>query len=539
MGNEIQNIGPNHREPVGKKPRFLEQNAVQASVIFIASAVLSKLLGFARDVLVGSYFGVSNSADALSAMLPVTSIFQNIVTGALTVSLIPLFLERFEHDKKSAMRDLNVSFNYIALAFLLAAVAISIFSPSLVNILTPGFQGTQERLMASALIDIFAVASFLWAVTDFLFGVAQSRKHFLITAIVPLLSNTFLIIGLIAFHKSLGVYSYPVGMIAGVLIQMAIMVYYSWKYLGMRFTLDFNPRGTFLPKLLILSIPLILQQIVNYSVTFVANNLASRLETGSIASIQYANKLRQLSIGVLTVPLTTSYYPFLSEAVAKNDQKSLSDIFSKSIRFASFLVIPVMFVSIAFAEPIIKIVYERGSFDAQAVALTVKPLQYYSIGIIATMVTVIIMRVLYAMKEMYLTLFVSVITAVVNIALFFPMIKVRGHAGIPLAVSVGMFFEMFIFMFVLKKKNGFLEFKSIAYSLIKITLASIVSTSLMYIVFARIEKILPHTNKYLALNFLLGAVIFAFIYIAELLILKSEEVTTLKNVFLRFAKKFH
>jgi putative peptidoglycan lipid II flippase len=537
MGNEIQDSGRDNRKTLSKKPRFLEQNAVQASVIFIASAILSKILGFTRDVLVGAYFGVTKSADALSAMLPITAIFQNIVTGALTISLIPIFLEHFEHDKKSALRDLNVSFNYIALGFLIAAAAMSIFSKSLVHILTPGFAGTQEQLIVSALIDTFAIASFLWAVTDFLFGVAQSRKHFLITAIVPLLSNTFLIIGLIAFHKSLGVYSYPIGMIAGVVIQMAIMLYYSWKYLGMRFNLDFNPRGTFLPKLLILSIPLILQQLVNYSVTFVANNLASRLKTGSIASIQYANKLMQLSIGVLTVPLATSYYPFLSEAVAKNDQKSLADIFSKSIRFASFLVIPVMCVSIAFAEPIIKIVYERGSFDAQAVALTVKPLQYYSIGIIAIMVSVIIMRVLYAMKEMYLTLAVSTITAAIDIALFSLMIKALGHAGIPLTVSLGTFFEMFVFIFVLKKKNGSLEFKSMAYSLPKIALSSIISTLIMSIAFRYFYKLLPHTNKYMALSFLFASVIFVLTYILELFVLKSEEVLTLRKIFNKLSGK--
>ncbi|MGC8757820.1 MAG: murein biosynthesis integral membrane protein MurJ [Caldisericaceae bacterium] len=537
MGNEIRNSGQDNREPVAAKHRFLEQNAVQATTLFIASAILSKVLGFVRDVLVGAYFGVSKSADALSATLPITSIFQNIVTGALTVSLIPIFLEYLERDRKKAMRDLNVSFNYITSAFLLTAILMSAFSTPLVNVITPGFAGSNQQLMVSMLIDIFAIGSFLWAVTDFLFGIAQSKKHFLITAAVPLLSNLFIIIGLVAFHKRLGVYSYPIGMIAGVFLQLIIMVYYSWKYLGMRFTFDFDPQGTFLPKLLILSIPLILQQLVNYSVTFVANNLASKLETGSIASIQYANKLRQLSIGILTVPLATSYYPFLSEAVTKKDQQSLSDIFSNSIRFASFLVIPVMCVSIVFAEPIIKIVYERGSFDAAAVALTVKPLQYYSLGIIATMVTVIIMRVLYAMKEMYLTLFVSIITAGINIALFFPLIQAGGHAGIPLAVSIGTFFEMFVFMFVLKKKNGFLEFKSVFYSLVKITIASLVSTGAMYVVFSYVAKILPHTNKYLAVNFLGSAIIFVIIYVAALFAVKSEEVETLRKALKKISRK--
>jgi len=103
MGNEIQDTTEDSRESVGKKLPFLEQNAVQASVIVIASPVLCKVPGFARDILVGGCFGVSKSAGTHNAMLPVISICQNILTGALTVSPIALFLEGFGHYRKSAV----------------------------------------------------------------------------------------------------------------------------------------------------------------------------------------------------------------------------------------------------------------------------------------------------------------------------------------------------------------------------------------------------------------------------------------------------
>jgi len=108
---------------------------------------------------------------------------------------------------------------------------------------------------------------------------------------MPLLANVFTILGLVLFHNTLHIYSYVLGLIAGLLVQTILMVLYARKYLGLRFSFDFNPRGTFLPKLLILSMPLILLQLTNYFVNMVANRIASNLAPGSIASIQYANKI--------------------------------------------------------------------------------------------------------------------------------------------------------------------------------------------------------------------------------------------------------
>jgi len=115
------------------------------------------------------------------------------------------------------------------------------------------------------------------------------------------------------------------------------MIYYSIRYLNLKFHFSFDFKSPFLTKLVILSIPLILLQLVNYAVTLIGNRIASTLASGSIASIQYANKLRQLWVSVLTVPIATAYYPFLSEAAAENNPEKLSSIFRKVTNLRFFL----------------------------------------------------------------------------------------------------------------------------------------------------------------------------------------------------------
>jgi putative peptidoglycan lipid II flippase len=539
MGDKIQPNNELVEQSVlraNKIKTFLEQNAVQASVIFMGSTLVSRVLGLIRDMLFGAYFGTSRAADALSTTLPITSIFQDVMTGAISVSLITLFIEKYEKDKEKALKDLSVIFNYIMLGLLISALALIVFSNQLVNVLGPGFEGNY-RNMVSTLIDLFSITALFWSLTYFLFGIAQSRKQFLITALFPLLTNVFVIISLILFHKRLGIYSYPIGMFSGVFVQFIMMIIYAKIFLGMKFTFDLNPKGTFLPTLLLLSIPLILQQFSNYSVTIVSNSLASKLQPGSIAALGYANKLRQLSLGILTLPLATSYYPFLSEAAAKNNLDKLKEIFSKSIRFASFLIFPAMLVSIIFAKPIVQIVFERGAFNAKAVSLTTGPFIFYSLSIFAAMVNIITMRVFYAMKNMLTPLLISIFMSIINIALLFPLINTFEHSGIPIAISITLYLEMFVLLYLLVKKTGHMNLINIGKSILKLFIASAASAGLMYGIYKFLETYLPKSKMYLFVNFIVSSIIFIFAYFLILIMLKTDESRSSINIVKKIMKR--
>jgi putative peptidoglycan lipid II flippase len=507
------------------------ENAEVASIVFAVTTILSKVLGFARDLFLSNYFGVSRSVDTLSAALPINSIFQNIMTSAIVISLIPLFIEEVNKNKEQAEKELSNVFTVIFAVFLILSFILIIFSDNLVGVLAPGFVGDSTlRTLTAKLIDLVTISGFLWAIVGFLFGIAQSKKHFFITAITPLFANIFIILGLIFFHKSLGIYSYIVGLNVGLIIQLCIMIYYSIRYLNLKFHFSFDFKSPFLTKLVILSIPLILLQLVNYAVTLIGNRIASTLASGSIASIQYANKLRQLWVSVLTVPIATAYYPFLSEAAAENNPEKLSSIFRKSNEFALLLGIPITVISFLFANPIVKIVFERGAFNANAVLLTTEAFKYFSIGIFALMITTLSMRVLYAMREMYLTFFVSLVIAVINVGLFYPMVKIVGHAGIPLSISVGLIIEAIVFLVVLEIKTH-IELKGFLVSTAKIAIASLVSGVIMYGIFELLLKIVSlQGNLMLLIKLVVAGVVFLIVYFIILRIFKVEEVNRLREL---------
>ncbi len=520
-----------------KNKSFLKQNAVQASLIFMAAAIISRLLGLARDMLFSAYFGTTHAADALNATFPITSITLNITASAIAVSFIPLFIELLQKNPEKAVRDLEVVFNYIVLGLGIFMGSLIVFSIPLVHIFTPGFKSAHLIKITANLIDLFAIASFFWGIANFLYAVAQAKKHFLITAIVALILNTVIIISLILFHKSMGVASYAFGMAVGAFLQMLLMIIYGRFMLGMRFSFNFRVNNTILLPLLYLSVPLIIQQFSTYAVTVVSNNVASNLREGSIAALGYANKLRQFSLGVLTVPLATSYYPFLSEAAVKKDYKELESIFSKSIRFASFFIIPATFISVVFSKQIVEIVFERGAFNKIAVNLTASPFAYYSLGVFAAMVSIVIMRVFFAMKDMWTPTLLGLISASLNILIIFPLVKRMEHTGIALAVSIGLYIDMFLLMISLKRKIGTLGGNKIAVSIFKLTIGATGGILVMFISYSEVAKHLPSSNWFIAINLFISSIIFALVYLVILKLLRSEEVTTAYFVLKKAIKR--
>ncbi len=513
----------------------LTQTAFQATLIFMGTTLASKLLGFLRDVLVGALFGASRISDALTGIIPVSTAFQDVVNSALVVALIPLFVEESENDMQKAQKDLSALISVFFIFIAIISTAIAVFSGKIVRVLLPGLTG-ETFIIAEALLDIFSISALLWSLTDLLFGVAQSKKHFIVTAILPLFANTSIILSLIFLNRKIGVLSYPVGLSIGAFLQLVLMTLYLRKILNIKFRINLKIKGTFVPKLLILSIPLVLQQLVNYSVTFAGNAMVSRISEGGVAALSYANKLRLFSVGILTTPLAISFYPFLAQAAVENDFEKLKDVYNRSLTFASILIIPASIVSVIFSEAIIKIVFMRGAFDINAVNLTAKPFLFYSAGIFAVMINVISMRVLYSLKKMNITLIISCIAAVLNISLFRILTPIYSHIGISISISITLYFQSILLVYALSKQIGNLDLKKTLKSILKITAASFVSSAIMLLLYRATGVIISSPNSYLFPRFAISSFVFLAVYILILKILKVDEIMHLKTLITKLFK---
>lgn len=531
----MQVAGLNNKQPAARK-LSLSQTAVQATAILMGTALVSKVLGFVRDVLVGKYFGTSRLSDALTGMIPLSTVFQDIMNGAVVVAFIPLFLEIAE-DKERAKKELKVMFSFFAGVLSVVLLSIAAFSNQIVQTLLPGLPA-EFLSIAANILRIFSLSSFLWAMTDLMFGVAQARKHFLVTAALPLLVNTFIILSLLLLNRRLSVVSYPLGAVAGTLFQLLLIVVYLKTQFGYSLGLSFAFKGTLIPKVLVLSVPLILQQLVTYGVTFVGNSVASSVSAGAVASLSYSNKMRLFVTGILTTPIAVSFYPFLSEAAARKDTKTLRQVLVDSIRFASFLVIPATVVFAVFSEIVIKIVYMRGAFDYRAVALTSEPFFYFSLGIYGVMLSVITSRVLYSLKKMKVTLLVYFCCGAINVALLKTLTPLMGHSAIALSTSISVYVQAITLSLIAFLQLGRFSLKGLLLALAKILLSSTASVFAMVAAFRWIGGYTATGNLQLFILFCICGILFILVYVFMLIILRLEEVTKLRDLVLKRFSKF-
>jgi hypothetical protein len=163
--------------------------------------------------------------------------------------------------------------------------------------------------------------------------------------------------------------------------------------------------------------------------------------------------------------------------------------------------------------------------------LTTLAFKYFSIGIFALMITTLAMRVLYALKQMYLVLLVSIVVAGINIGLFYPLVRIFGHAGIPLAISVGLIIETIVFLFALELITH-IKLKEFFVSVIKITIPTVLSVALMYLVYIGAIRLTGSIKTlYMLASFVASGIVFAIFYVMLLKVLKVEELNTLISLF--------
>ena len=209
--------------------------------------------------------------------------------------------------------------------------------------------------------------------------------------------------------------------------------------------------------------------------------LASTLREGSISWLYYADRLVQFPLGVFGIALSTATLPTLSAQVAGNHTKAFNDTLSHSLRMVLFITIPAMAGLIVLGEPIIRIIFERGKFDAFSTSMTQLALIYYTVGLWAYSGIRIVVVAFYAHQDMKTPVKVAFITAFFNI--FFSLILMRflQHGGLALALSLSSSIQFCLLVLLIKRRLPDWDLRPVISSTFKSLAASVVMGAVIYI----------------------------------------------------------
>ncbi len=368
--------------------------------------LLSSLLGYVRDAVLGARFGASSLTDAyFAASFVPNTLYLILISGTLSAVFIPIFTQYLERDRQAAWYVASCTINGAAVAVGAIVVIGSLTADLWMPLLFPGFAaGTQETSieLSYALLPIL-----LFATLYSLFAAElNALRHFTCPALAPVICNLVAIAAIVCSGR-LGIRAVALGALAGMAAQMAAQVPPLMRG-GARYHLSLGLRHPATQQLLRLGLPLLAYLAVAYASVFAERTIASTLGEGTVSAFNYALRVFNLPIGIFVASLVTVIYPQLSLQAARHDLEGLAGTLLQVVSSGALVLAPVSLWTVINSQWIVRILYGHGRFDAQSLALTGQVLQAYAIGMVPAGVNILLQRGFYARQEMVVPLAIEV-----------------------------------------------------------------------------------------------------------------------------------
>ncbi|MDP6625482.1 MAG: murein biosynthesis integral membrane protein MurJ [Nitrospinota bacterium] len=448
------------------------------------ATLISRVLGFVRDMIIAQIFGTKMAADAFFVAFRIPNLLRRLLgEGSLTAAVVPVFTEYLTtKDREEAWKLANILLNTFLVILFVTVILGIVSSPVIVRFIAPGFHASAQKFDLTVELTAFMFPYlFFVGMAALTMGMLNSLRVFFIPALGPVFLNISMILAAIFLAPRLEqpVFALAAGVIVGGVLQFFIQVPALIKK-GLKYkpTLDFAHPG--LIKIGKLMLPSLVGLAVMEINIFVDTLLASLLPEGSVSYLYYGNRLVQFPQGIFAVALGVAILPTLSQQAAKNQMEELKDTVSFGIRLVLFITIPATVGLIVLKGPIINLLFERGEFTHQSTLATAHALFYYAIGLCAFSGVKVIVPAFYSLKDTVSPVKVAVLAMITNIVLNLLLMGPLQHGGLALATSLSSLLNVTLLIFILRKKIGSIKGRTILISVVKLTLASIVMGFLIY-----------------------------------------------------------
>lgn len=511
----------------------------KAAGILMVAMVLSRIIGYVRDMVIYARFGQNNLTDAYNAAFSIPDfLYYLLVGGALSSAFIPVFSGFIATDKEEdGWQVASTIFNIIVI-LMLVGIAIGVFfAPQLVYILVPGF--TPENIALTVkMTRIMFIQTFFMALNGISMGILNSYHNFFAPALGSVMYNLGIIVVGLVLAPYLGIVGFAVGVVSGAVLNFAVQLP-ALVRIGLRYrpVIDLGHFGV--KKIGTLIVPVLIGLSVTHFNLFVNQNLGSSLPQGMISALRAAQRIMQLPIGVFAIAIAVATFPTLTAYAARNQREEFKKTMSLAIRTIIFITLPAAAGLIVLRVPIVRVLFQQGKFLPQDTEATAYALLFYCLGLIAYSAIQLLNRVFYSLQDTRTPVIVGIFTILVNIGLNFILIRPFGHGGLALAYSLAGFVNMFGLFYILRRKIGAIDGRKILWSFAKtLAISGVMGLAASYASSLVGTMVDIGSKPGQAIQVGVGVITGAAVFAAFALILKMEEAEMAKALLLkRFRRK--
>lgn len=443
----------------------------QALQVMIAT-ILSKLLGFVREVALSYAYGASATTDAylISQTIPVV-VFSFISAGVAT-AFIPNYSGILnKNGRNQADRYTSNLCNALLLVASVLVALIFLFTRPIVKVFASGFSG-EMLLLTIKLTRVSVFGIYFTGIIGVFTAYLRLHGNFIVPALISLPMNLVIISSVFVSSKT-NIYVLAAGGVIAAASQLIVCILFS-RLAGYQHKPIMDIKDEHLKAMVLMALPVIAGTAVSEVNVLIDRTLASGIALGGISSLNYANRLTNFVRGLFVVSVTTVLYPLISRMAAEGKMVRLKGYLAEAISMVSIMVVPAAVGAMIFCREVVVLVFGRGAFTHEAIEMTSKALFYYSIGMIGFGLIEVLTRAFYSLRDTKTPVRCTVVVVLANIVPNILLSRVMGIPGLALATSISGILGALVMSIYLRRRIGSFGLRTISLSFFKICIASLV-----------------------------------------------------------------
>jgi putative peptidoglycan lipid II flippase len=445
-------------EPLRGRPGTGRRAVVEAAAVVGSATLVSRVLGFARDMVVARAFGAGALTDAFFVAFRLPNLLRRLVgEGALSSAFIPIFTEYLTTRPRSeALRMFRAVVGGMMVVLAGLTLLGIVTAPLLVRMMAPGFFAEPDTgALTVRLTRLMFPYLFFVGLSALAMGILNAHRHFLTPALAPIMLNLAIIgavFGLVP-RLPVPVFGLAVGVLIGGLGQLAVQLPVLAGR-GLLVAPAWDRGHPAVARIIRLLAPVAVGQSATQLNILVDTVIASFLMGGSVSYLYYADRLVEFPLGVFGIAIATAVLPTLSEQAATGQPAAMRATLSFALRLATFITLPAAVGLFVLREPLVRVLYQRGHFGPTETVQTAWALGFYAVGLVGFAAAKIGAQAFYALGDTRTPVKVAigamVLNSVLAIGLAFPL----RHGGLALATSCSATANAITLVWLLRRRLG-------------------------------------------------------------------------------------
>jgi len=502
-------------------------NLIKSTGTFSFFTIISRILGYLRDILIAIFLGAGPLADAFFVAFRIPNTFRRLFSeGTFNAAFVPSYATELSKGKEKSEKFATNVFSLLILSLFFLVLIIEIFMPYFVFLIAPGFSGSEEKMsVAINLTRITFPFLFFVSLSSFFSAILNSHNRFAVAAAAPVILNFFLI-SVLLYGSLLGdklVYYLSYAVTLAGIAQLIYLFFYVKKFYSPKFTLNFSideKIKNFFRKLL----PSIFSSGVT-QINILVGTIIASFQASAVSYLYYADRIYQINLAIAGIAIGTVILPQLSKHVNSNENEKISLIQNKALELSLFLSIPSTIALLLASEEIMSALFGYGSFDEISVKNSSKALFYFAFGLPAFSLIKVFSSFYFARHNTKLPFYISLFSVLLNILISVIFFKKVGFIIIPIATTISSWVNS-ILLFIFLKKDNFFSFNLVfILRFFRILFSSVIMGIIIYYLIIFFKTNLAYDQSFKSV-FLIGIVIVGLIsYLLIAFLIKAFKIS--------------